>query len=342
LSAAPIPFHGGADTGLPECVKGTNYYTFGFLLLTGRERMFTVDGQHRLAGIRKAVKQEESLSDERVATIFIAHEPGEKGWERTRRLFTVLNKTAKPVLKGDITALDEDDMMAICTRRLVDDHPFFNRGQVAMRLVNSLTPSDRTSWTTIVTLYDILTVLFKTVYPLTKGESPLSRTDFVKKLKNKRAAPEVIDEHYAFAVEYFTLLAAHVPPVKKALEGDDLSEAVEENRHGDGGHVLFRPVGQKILTEVTARLCETMPLAEAIETLAQLPMRLTDAPYNSVIWDPSRKTMNSARPASSLCRDILCLMLDLEIRRSMKDLRKRYGGFLDIDPDQVEIPSLVK
>lgn len=33
--------------------------------------------------------------------------------ERTHRLFTTLNKSAKPVAKADIIALDEDDTMAI-------------------------------------------------------------------------------------------------------------------------------------------------------------------------------------------------------------------------------------
>ena len=104
--------------------------TFGFLRFSGREKLFAIDGQHRLAGIRKAVSDNAELCDERMAVIFIAHEAGDAGLQKTRRLFTVLNKTAKPVLKGDIIALDEDDMMAIVTRRFVDAGPYFNQGQV--------------------------------------------------------------------------------------------------------------------------------------------------------------------------------------------------------------------
>lgn len=72
--------------------------------------MFTLDGQHRLAGIQQAIEKglEQDPFDE-VSVIFLAHEDTRPGLERTRRLFTTLNKTAKPVSKGDIIALDEDE-----------------------------------------------------------------------------------------------------------------------------------------------------------------------------------------------------------------------------------------
>ena len=45
--------------------------------------------------------------------------------ERTRRLFTTLNRYAKPVKKSEIIALDEDDIIAIITRELVEKYPLF-------------------------------------------------------------------------------------------------------------------------------------------------------------------------------------------------------------------------
>ena len=42
------------------------------------------------------------------------------------RLFTTLNKTARPVSKNAVIALDEDDVMAICVRRLIEDSRFFH------------------------------------------------------------------------------------------------------------------------------------------------------------------------------------------------------------------------
>ncbi len=114
--------------GLSEETIGS----IGFLTLRGDEKLFALDGQHRLAGIKKAVKEgiEQDPYDD-VSVIFVAHKKTAKGLERTRRLFTTLNKTARPVSKGDIVALDEDDAMAICTRWLIEKTKLFAGERIA-------------------------------------------------------------------------------------------------------------------------------------------------------------------------------------------------------------------
>lgn len=65
----------------------------GFLTLTGQEKLFALDGQHRLAGIKKAVKDglDNDPYDE-LSILFVGHKDTQRGLERTRRLFTTLNK----------------------------------------------------------------------------------------------------------------------------------------------------------------------------------------------------------------------------------------------------------
>jgi DNA sulfur modification protein DndB len=310
---------------------------FGFLQLTGSEQLFAIDGQHRLAGIRQAVREKSSLNDERVAVILIAHHAGDEGLQRTRRLFTVLNKTAKPVLKGDIIALDEDDLMAICTRRLVSTCHYLSRGQVAMRLMNSLPPSDQESWTTITMLYDVLTILFVEAYPACRGE----RRPPIADLKNQRAPDEVIDAHYEFAVEYFRLLAEGFGPVSVALEGQKPASQVPIHRNADGGHVLYRPLGQKLFTQVAARLCKTSPLGESIDRLSLIPTELAGPPYAGVIWDPLKRTMVTSSPSTSLCRDLLLYMVGLKPTGSIDGLRQRYCDHLGVPRDKAQLPPVV-
>jgi DNA sulfur modification protein DndB len=62
----------------------------GFLSLTGQEKMFAIDGQHRLAGMKEAVKQQSELGKDEVSLILVAHKTSHSGVERTRRLFTTL------------------------------------------------------------------------------------------------------------------------------------------------------------------------------------------------------------------------------------------------------------
>ena len=107
------------------------------------------------------------------SVIFVGHKQTPAGERRTRRLFTTLNKTAKPVSKNEIIALDEDDVMAIIARRLVEFHPWFQGKRVAFNPTANLAATDTHSLTTIVNLYDVLTILFSKI-------SPRQRVDAMK------------------------------------------------------------------------------------------------------------------------------------------------------------------
>lgn len=106
---------------LPFYLKGA----LGILQLDGKETLFAIDGQHRVEGIKKALEKNDTLKTDEVSVIFVAHQIERDGMERTRRLFTTLNRYAKPVKKSEIIALDEDDTIAIITRKLVEEHPLF-------------------------------------------------------------------------------------------------------------------------------------------------------------------------------------------------------------------------
>ena len=142
----------------------------GFLTLRGDETLFALDGQHRLAGIKAVVNDGyEPAIDDEVSVIFVAHERTDVGLERTRRLFTTLNKTARPVTKGDRIALDEDDVMAICVRRLIEQTDLFHGDRIAFVQSNNVPSTNTQCLTTIGNLYDILTILF------TQANSPLRK-----------------------------------------------------------------------------------------------------------------------------------------------------------------------
>src|SRR5262249_55212286 len=131
----------------------------GFLSFTGKERLFAIDGQHRLAGIKEALKHNKDLRSDDLSMLLVAHTKSKGGQERTRRLFTTLNKTANPVGKGEIIALDEDDAMAIVTRDLIETHPWFSEDRIKFAQSENI-PVDAVELTTIGNLYDILTILF--------------------------------------------------------------------------------------------------------------------------------------------------------------------------------------
>ena len=95
------------ETELPGHLEGV----LGILVLDGNEKLFAIDGQHRVAGIREALKRNEDLEKEEVSVILVAgvtqehRQDDPEGFERTRRLFTTLNRYAKPVSKRDNIAV---------------------------------------------------------------------------------------------------------------------------------------------------------------------------------------------------------------------------------------------
>lgn len=102
----------------------------GFLQFTGKEVIFPVDGQHRVAGIKAAIEENDSLKTDHVPVIFIAHSQTPEGRTRTRKLFSTLNRRAKPVGQNENIALDEDDICSIITRDLLQKYPLFENENV--------------------------------------------------------------------------------------------------------------------------------------------------------------------------------------------------------------------
>ena len=129
---------------------GEDFYDLGVLELTGDEKIFPVDGQHRVEGIKEIVSKSPEYDDEQIPVIFIGHKTDAAGMQRSRRLFSTLNRYAKPVSMRDIIALDEDDVVAIASRELIDTHPLFSQGRILDSKNKAIPETNETAFTTIV------------------------------------------------------------------------------------------------------------------------------------------------------------------------------------------------
>ncbi|HET9637664.1 MAG TPA: DNA sulfur modification protein DndB [Allosphingosinicella sp.] len=237
--------------------------SLGFLSLTGDELLFALDGQHRLAGIQRAIRKDRDLGDDEASVIFVSHRNDAAGLRRTRALFTTLNKTAKAVTKGEIIALDEADVMAITARRLVEDDRRFSAKRILIAPAANLPQGDQQHLTTIVNLYDVLTILF----------SKVMQTTAVADLKFNRPSDEALEAYLAFASRYLKLLGESFPEVGRFFKAKAAvcAQVVAENRHEAGGSILFRPIGLTMFANVMAVLIKKHSLESAFEKLALLP-----------------------------------------------------------------------
>ena len=317
----PIGAINSKDKNLESRLDDETIETVGFLSLSGKEKLFALDGQHRLAGIKKAVKQKnEDVLDDTLSVIFVGHRTTPQGLAKTRRLFTTLNKTAKPVKKNEIIALDEDDVMAITVRRLIEKSGLFNDDRIAFVGGANMPPSNNESFTTIVALYDCLTHLFT--------KCNLELKDTKANLTRARPNDEVLDKYYALALSYFRYLRKEVPALEQFFAADKYGKVTTKYRGGFGGNLLFRPKGLLIFTHVVASLSDKKSLLQSVRAAAKLPLILNKPPIEGLFWQSSTSRIVASN--DTLLRDILIYMAGGKIAKSkIEKLEPAYQAALN-------------
>ncbi|WP_404337792.1 DNA sulfur modification protein DndB [Sphingomonas sp. MMS12-HWE2-04] len=310
--------------------------TIGLLRLTGDEKIFALDGQHRLAGMKTAIAQDQDLGDELVSVILVGHSLDTAGSRRTRRLFTTLNKTAIPVKKRDIIALDEDDVMAITARRMVEQDNAFKHPKIAVISSESMPATNFESLLTISALYDLLKLLFMHTDGI--------RSDYT--LRFNRPDDNALDAYHAAATAFFGALGKTFPPIAQLMRAKTPLTVVKANRTQEGGHVLFRAIGFDIFVRTAFAIAgkEGISLSSAVQKLSILPTQLSEIPFRGTIWDPAKRTINAKH--KTLARRLVFHMLKLPMsdrqRQTLEgDYRKALG--YELDDVKIKLPKpLVK
>ena len=305
----------------------------GILRLDGTQTLFAIDGQHRVQGIRQAVEKNNELRQEEVSVIFVAHRNDPAGMERTRRLFTTLNRYAKPVSKSEIVALDEDDIIAITTRELVEKHPLFQE-KISLSKTKAIAVADNKSFTTIVTLYDVLEVLFR--------EKGRGWTAF----KRHRPEDDTIAEFSGNSAHFWDRMVAHFPPLKEVLAGQPDENIAGRYRHRAGGHLLFRPVGLLIIANVVRQAKDAgLDEREAIKRISEVSMELTDEPWIGLLWDKINQRMISGTIPQKVAKQILFYTIGgnlADMKTNVEAVQREYAGLLNRDESEVKLQRQYK
>ncbi|MFE6038783.1 DGQHR domain-containing protein [Streptomyces sp. NPDC056452] len=263
----------------------------GLIDLSAKARLYALDGQHRVIGIKAAlelistgrldvrdkdrkVKRDEMLSlddlisdngldeaqlqqlgDERMGIEIIpAVLKGESRTDaqlRVRTTFTHVNKQASPLTPGEIAQLDEDDGFAIVARRVAVSHPFLSSVKSAVNFKNSTISSRSVPITTLQTL----TWMARTYL--------LAHNDYASwGTKGKELARRPGKADLTRGVADYTALWDHIAelPTFRAIAAGESVVLHRRFAHEDksqgvgGGHLLLRPVGQQALAQAVGLL----------------------------------------------------------------------------------------
>ena len=245
---------------------------FGVLTFDGNENYYALDGQHRLAAIRSLLDGMTDFSppqhfrDEEVSVLIVTPRQLEDADEfmlRYRRLFGHLNRYAKPMSQYDNIIMDEDDALAIVTRRIVSQHEFFrsysvsqfDSARVKMKPGKNL-PAGSPHFTSLENLYDIN---FRLLFGRRRRNHGWGQHEEQFKVYHKFRPPdEEVDLLEQELKVYWDALVGALPILREdpTRMRDHRPQERREDPDASADCVLFWPIVQLTMTDVARALLD--------------------------------------------------------------------------------------
>jgi DNA sulfur modification protein DndB len=320
----------------------------GFLDFPGDQKIFPVDGQHRVEGIKASLESNPELKDQQIGVIFIGHSKDEDGMIKSRRLFTTLNRYAKPVTMDDIIALDEDDSVAIVTRNLLESFDFFNGARITKNKSKAILDTDKNSFTSLITLYQCNKELLKLFRVNRKQEAPNSVRDkwsLEDYLKFRPAEVEIV-LFQTFLTEFWISFSENFDDINNFYHSDEPNPAEPFRNRISGGSLLFRPVGLLPLVQAIIEIYkrDDLPFDDIIEEINNINFTISENPWKNVLWNPTERTMIMGTQV--LVKLLLLYIYDPNILRPSEliKLKEKYADKIswegEIDEILNDMPTL--
>ena len=348
FNAVVIGIYGGEPQWYPLSLRPSEYLdpisveeevevSMGILRLSGDEKLFAIDGQHRVEGIKHLAKRIgdeafEEMPDE-LCAIFVAHKKTATGMQRTRRLFSTLNRHAKVVSLSELIILDEDDVVAITCRRLIEKHPLFTDSRISLRKQKPISPKDQRSFTSVIALYQSMDTY------LSMDFTPKNRW---KKFKLVCPDEEVVQQYVSRAYKFWDKLVERIPELQFVVNmklGDELPDLF---RGSHGGDLLFSPILPLILTKA---LKNAIGLGMSEDTFlsrfSQIPRELNRPPWRSVLWTG---TMVTRAKNQKIAENLVLWMIDADPQQKKikaNSLRRDIAALQDKPIKDIQLPEKV-
>lgn len=326
--------YGGEPSWQEIDIEGTNDFsetdlnylnkTFGILTLSGSEEIFAIDGQHRTKAIKEIQKKTNDYEDEEISVIFISHKKTKQGEVRTRRLFSTLNRYAKPVNISEIIALDEEDNCAILTRELIENFDLF-KGKIAFSKARGINPSNSKSFTNIVLLYDIVSILLTNRSLLVKyGKISGYDRDLYEK---RRDTEENLKDDLKKLQTIFKEVIKTVPSLSAFF-----STGYVDRTQGSTS-LLFRPIGQLIFFTVYKIAIDRGRKKDVLAFFKKDNFNLNSEVWRRVFVNEESGTLKTDTDHKRYAAQLILKHLDIDFSFSTKE-RENYKNF-NIPPDSI-------
>ena len=299
---------------------------FGVIKLSGNEIIFVLDGQHRIMGLREAIKEKKEIGKEQIAITFISHDDTEEGRKTTRRLFTTINRHAKPVSLGENILLDEDDLSSIIARDVIEKYKYFSGKDIIAlnKTADIKVHKDRDKFSTVIQLWNINEMLIdpSQVYPkYTGGKDNLVRI---------RPSDHIIEEYRQKVFAFWDSFFIAFPKSLSFVEQTDLSA------RDNGGPISLRPIGQTLYCAFYKQMLK-LGREDGLSLMKRIPDDLADPFWHYVLSTPvEHNIIGSYAYARMYLYHNLGLPITKKQQKSILEKYRRYKA----DPN-AELPDML-
>lgn len=343
--------------------------SFGVLRFSGNQNYYALDGQHRLKAIQTLLRPDDEservdppsgFENEEISVLMVIPptEVSDDDWLVSyRRLFSSLNRYAKPTDPDTNIIMDEDDLFAIVTRRLIARHPFFKAAgrhldSIRIQTKGPALKEHAPHFTTLRQLYDMNQKLLTTSLRANHGWGSGDDCEHdVKRFKRFRPSEQYVDQLFDELLLYWDAIIETIDDLKL-----DPAEAKYHQSTGEDGTVadnmLFWPIGQDVMVRVARALLDNElptpenPTAEdvtaALRPLGRVQWALHRVPWRGLLLvrgsTESKWAMRSEsrKPAMDTAESLLRWLTGLfqADEREERELRERWESHLVLPPEE--------
>ncbi len=297
----------GGEGGLDEA--------FGVLKFSGEQKYYALDGQHRLRAIQALVDHDpgspeppHGFEDEEISILMVLppEDISVSDFRASyRRLFSSLNRYTKRTDEDTNIIMDEDDIAAILTRRLINDHPFFQcpgrqKESARIKTKGKNMKTGEPHFTSLQTLYKMNIDLLLAAWRRNSDTS--DDRELYKNFKNfikYRPNEEYIDRLYNEIVIYWEGILDAIPDLNADPTKMRVHDLDPKDENSGRDHFLFWPIGQLMFASLVRSILNYASLTpekltkdsviKELKTLAHIDWELHHYPWRYFLIVPGKK-----------------------------------------------------
>jgi DNA sulfur modification protein DndB len=287
--------------------------SLGILTLSGKEILFTIDGQHRIEAIKRAREgNEDRFKSDELSVIFVGHAEDEKGYVRTRKLFATINREAKKPTPNDLAIIDETYAYNIVARMIYARYESLKE-KIILTENYDLDRNDHVHFTNLLNLVEVNKKLFKAVkYRESKYTSPTY---------DKR------EELFLVSTEFYDFVIANIEEYQEFFGGKKALSKFRNVAHKKPLNLLFLPVGISLIAELYSYFKAKKKIEFLKKHINKLDFDLYNGTFKFIFFNPVKNKIETGN--KTLGRNLALYLLGEKISitsiKLKKSLAKAYS-----------------